>query len=73
MPIPQMLEASAAILEEFRDQENEEMAQLHEQALQLLKDEADTARKTIESKCAVSLMMTDGMIHILFYREQRNH
>ncbi|KAI7873880.1 cysteine proteinase, partial [Lichtheimia hyalospora FSU 10163] len=48
MPIPQMLEASAAILEEYRDQESEELAQMHEQALQLLKEEANTARKTIE-------------------------
>ena len=66
MPIPQMLEASAAILEEYRDQESEELAQMHEQALQLLKEEANTARKTIESKYAIQCRYTCGdSYHVL--------
>lgn len=48
MPVPEMLEATAQILEEYRQKGSTLDVSLYEQALELLYKEAQAARNTIE-------------------------
>lgn len=49
MPVPEMLEATAQILAEYRKEQSEDV-HLYEKALEVLQNEAETAKKVIEGK-----------------------